>query len=128
MNLEIPTYILNSKDYRTIIPITMNEEDINHKIDTFRKSPSELESPIVGSIIIDIRKSNYIYKNQNIFGIIIDTINIRNIIKDLGIKENKSFYVKLKNIKGDIDSKCILTNQDIPFEFYYDGKGNISNL
>ena len=122
MNFNYPIYELKAYNYRTNIPISMSEEVIEEKINLFHKNPLSLESPISGSKIIDIRKISTLYEGKRVYGIIIDSINIQNIIKDLSLKETDKFIIKLKNKEGKNDTKCILSNLDVPYKFYYNGK------
>ena len=119
MNFDTPIYELKASKYRTYIPISLSQKLIEEKINLFNKSPLSLESPISGSKIIDIRKVISFYEGKKIYGIIIDTLNIHNIIKDLGLKETEEFIIKIKNKEGKNDTKCILSNMDVPYKFYY---------
>lgn len=121
-----PTFEVLAKDYRTNIPFNLQEEIIDEKIKLFSNDPKKVISPMTGMEIVKISKIETVYQKEKQIGIMLICISLQKFMIDKGLKESDKFFVKLSDKEGNVDDKCILTQDKIPYFFYYDGNKNFS--
>ena len=106
---------IKAKGYRINYPITMPEELIEEKIKEFKTG----KSPIPGFEIVDISKVSLEYEGKINHGINLVLVNIQKIIIDLVKYINDTFFIKLIDGEGNNADKCPITNNNLPYLFYY---------
>ena len=118
------TLILLAKEYRLSttanISHTTSDEKINSMIEVFYKDPHTIESPVPGSVLVDIayieKFGTEDYKHKAIKFVF---INIRKIIMDYNKNREDTFDIKLVDEDGQNADKCPQTELHIPYMFHY---------
>ena len=113
-----------AKEYRlsTTVNIshTTSDEKINSMIEVFYKDPHTIESPVPGSVLVDIayieKFGTEDYKHKAIKFVF---INIRKIIMDYNKNREDTFDIKLVDEDGQNADKCPQTELHIPYMFHY---------
>jgi hypothetical protein len=122
--MKDPTLILLAKEYRLSttanISHTTSDEKINSMIEVFYKDPHTIESPVPGSVLVDIayieKFGTEDYKHKAIKFVF---INILKIIMDYNKNREDTFDIKLVDEDGQNADKCPQTELHIPYMFHY---------
>ena len=122
--MKDPTLILLAKEYRLSttanISHTTSDEKINSMIEAFYKDPHTIESPVPGSVLVDISHIEKFdtedYKHKAIKFVF---INILEIIMDYNKNREDTFDIKLVDEDGLNADKCPQTVLHIPYMFHY---------
>tara|TARA_Y200000002_G_scaffold379365_2_gene388485 strand:- start:733 stop:1119 length:387 start_codon:yes stop_codon:yes gene_type:complete len=117
IDISSPTFEVSARDYRINIPFPLEEDIIDEKIKLFLSEPEKVKSPIPDLELVNIRK----IQKDNEVGIMFVCISLKKIILDKKLSENDKFFIKLKDKEGNIEDKCLLTEDKIPYWFYYNG-------
>ena len=117
--------ICNAHDYRTTYPFTMEKESRDKSLYKFRSEFPNVTSPIPGGAIVDISKIDIVKHGKTFYGIKFVIVDIQKIMVKYNKKIDESFYIKLLNKEGDPADKCIVTEEKLPFIFYYNGAKQI---
>ena len=121
MDMSAPTFEVLAKDYSTNIPFQLPEEVIDEKIKLFYTEPGKVKSPVPGMALVNIRKIETEYQGGKKIGIMIVCVSLQKFMVDKGLKETDKFFIKLRDGEGNFADKCLLTQEKVPYFFYYDG-------
>jgi hypothetical protein len=124
-----PTIEVLSKDYRISIPIPMPENLIEEQMKLFHKdSGATVKSPVKGCAIVKMAKVRTESADETTYAILFVLMKVQKLLINLGKSETDSFFITLKDAKGENADKCILTGTPNPYWFYYDGNRSLKVL
>ena len=88
-------------------------------IEVFYKDPHTIESPVPGSVLVDITPIDISKEGYKQKAIKFVFINILKIIMDYNKNREDTFDIKLVDEDGQNADKCPQTELHIPYMFHY---------
>ena len=128
IDTSAPKIEVLSNDYRISIPMPMPEHLIEEKMKLFHEDSTTVKSPVTGCAIVKMRKVIQECAGETMYAILFVLIQVQKLMTDLRKSETDSFFITLKDAKGENADKCLGTGQPNPYWFYYDGKGSLKVL